>query len=85
MKRIYIEEAFILVITSSMMGVGIGTLVGYTMTLQQILFTQLPIPFAFPTTLLIFVVIISLLSALIAAFMPIRKLMKEKIVAIFRK
>src|SRR3954470_13126529 len=46
--RVYVSEAFVLVLASSLLGVLIGLVVSYTMTAQQILFTQLPIPFAFP-------------------------------------
>ena len=45
---LYIYEAFILVMASSLLGILIGTMVGFTMTLQQILFTEIPLIFYFP-------------------------------------
>ena len=45
---LYIYEAFILVVASSSLGVCIGTIVGFTMTLQQMLFTEIPLFFYFP-------------------------------------
>ena len=45
---VYVYEAFILVFASSMLGVFIGTLVGWTMVLQRVLFVQLPLTFYFP-------------------------------------
>lgn len=45
---LYIYEAFILVLSSSLLGILIGTIVGFTMTLQQILFTEIPLVFYFP-------------------------------------
>lgn len=36
---LYIYEAFVLVFSSSFMGLIIGTLVGFTMTMQRALFT----------------------------------------------
>jgi ABC-type antimicrobial peptide transport system permease subunit len=40
---LYIYEAFILVLSSSLLGICIGTVVGFSMTLQQTLFTDIPI------------------------------------------
>ena len=45
---LYVYEALILVMASSFLGVAIGTMVGFTMTLQQILFTEIPLFFYFP-------------------------------------
>lgn len=40
---LYVYEAFILVMASSLLGLFIGTLVGWTMVLQRVLFVQLPL------------------------------------------
>jgi ABC-type antimicrobial peptide transport system permease subunit len=40
---LYMFEAFALVLASSILGVFIGTIVGYTMVLQQVVFTAIPI------------------------------------------
>jgi len=45
---LYIYEAFILVMASSLLGILIGTLVGFSMTMQQMLFVEIPIQFYFP-------------------------------------
>lgn len=45
---LYIYEAFILVVSSSLLGVLIGTLIGFTFVMQQSLFAQMPLSFAFP-------------------------------------
>lgn len=36
---LYMYEAFILVLASSLLGIIIGIIIGFTMTLQQVLFT----------------------------------------------
>lgn len=77
-------EAFVLVFASSLLGVLIGTTVGYTVLLQRILFTQLPIPFVFPTQLLIVVFICSMLFAVMAAFGPIRTVLSKPVVNTLR-
>ncbi len=45
---LYVYEAFILVMASSLLGLFIGTIVGWTMVLQRVLFVQLPLEFYFP-------------------------------------
>jgi len=82
--RIYIYEAFVLVMASSLLGVIIGTVVSYTMTLQQLLFTQLPIPFAFPWTIMLTVFGCSVLFSIMAAFSPIYNVLQNRVVQIFR-
>merc|ERR1711981_560434 len=44
-KYLFFYEAFILVIASSLLGVMIGTTVAFTMVLQQVAFTQIPVFF----------------------------------------
>ena len=46
---LYSYEAFILVLASSMQGILIGIFVGWTMTVQQQIFANLPLTFYFPT------------------------------------
>ncbi|GAM17947.1 hypothetical protein SAMD00019534_011220 [Acytostelium subglobosum LB1] len=84
MVRIYIYESFVLVFSSSLLGVCIGSIVGWTMILQRVLFTQLPIPFVFPWVLLIVIFICSILFSFISAFGPIRKVLNQQVVSIMR-
>lgn len=84
MYRVYMYEAFVLVFASSLLGMLIGTVVGYTVLLQRVLFTQLPIPFIFPTQLLLVVFISSIFFAVLAAFGPIRSVIAKPIVTTLR-
>jgi len=84
MIRIYVHEAFVLVLSSSILGLFIGMSVSYTMTLQQALFTQLPIPFVFPYLIFITVFVCSIVFGLIAAFSPIKMVVEKQVVQIFR-
>jgi ABC-type antimicrobial peptide transport system permease subunit len=81
---LYIYEAFILVISSSLLGVMIGTLVGFSMTLQQILFTNIPLFFYFPWQQFIIIMGLSILCAILSTFAPTRDLLKKEVSAIFR-
>mmetsp|Transcript_844 Transcript_844/g.2906 ORF Transcript_844/g.2906 Transcript_844/m.2906 type:complete len:1061 (-) Transcript_844:73-3255(-) len=82
--RVYIYEAFVLVISASIMGVFIGLAVSYTMTLQQILFTQLPIAFIFPWEIILIVFVLALVCSFVSACIPIRSTLKKPIVQILR-
>jgi uncharacterized membrane protein YgcG len=84
LKRIYMYEAFVLVLASSLLGIIIGSAVGYTLLLQRILFTQLPLPFRFPWQILIIVFTCSLIFAFASSFGPITSVMKRSIVQILR-
>ncbi|KAG5493940.1 hypothetical protein JKF63_01772 [Porcisia hertigi] len=46
--RVYGWEAFILVLSAGVMGLTVGTVVAYTMSLQNNLLSQLNLPFPFP-------------------------------------
>eukprot|EP01129_Flabellula_baltica_P004751 TRINITY_DN1678_c0_g1_i1.p1 TRINITY_DN1678_c0_g1~~TRINITY_DN1678_c0_g1_i1.p1 ORF type:complete len:1048 (-),score=207.61 TRINITY_DN1678_c0_g1_i1:23-3166(-) len=84
MVRIYVEEAFVLVLASSILGILIGITVSYTMTMQQILFTQLPIPFLFPWEVLITVFSCSIIFSILSSCSPILSVVSKRIVQIFR-
>lgn len=69
--RVYVFEAFVLVISSGILGFIVGIVVGYTMQLQNMMFTQLEMPFAFPWVQLLIVVGVGLLSAIAASCGPV--------------
>lgn len=82
--RIYIYEAFLLVVASSLLGIIIGTVTSYTMNSQQSLFTQLPLAFKFPFILLATVLTCSVLFALLSSWSPIKVVLNNRIVSILR-
>ncbi len=81
---LYIYEAFILVLSASLMGILIGTMVGYTMTIQQTTFQKIPLEFFFPYTQFIMVLLMSILCAFLSTFGPARALLKKQIASILR-
>jgi len=82
--RIAIYEAFIIVFSSSLTGVVIGTAVAYTMSLQRVLFTEIPIPFSLPSTLLFVIFITSMGCAFLSTYRPIKELLEMDIVILLR-
>eukprot|EP00828_Plagiopyla_frontata_P021559 TRINITY_DN28151_c0_g1_i1.p1 TRINITY_DN28151_c0_g1~~TRINITY_DN28151_c0_g1_i1.p1 ORF type:complete len:226 (+),score=13.61 TRINITY_DN28151_c0_g1_i1:504-1181(+) len=84
MVVLYIYEAFVLVFSSSFMGLVIGTVVGFTMTMQRALFTQLPIKFTFPLLSFFEILFISILVAILSSLMPAISIMRKSITEIVR-
>jgi len=82
--RIYIYESIVLILTSCMMGVCIGTFLGWAMVEQRKLITQLPLPLQFPWTLLMLVFVFSIILGTISSFSPIRKLLNNPVVKLLR-
>lgn len=82
--RIYLYEAFVLVLGASLLGMLIGALMSFTMNAQQTLFTQLPVDVPFPYQLIVLVIIGSFLCAIVASCLPARALVKRKIATIMR-
>ncbi|KPI90453.1 hypothetical protein ABL78_0383 [Leptomonas seymouri] len=73
--RVYVWEAFILVVSSGLVGLAVGIIVAYTMMLQQVLFTQISFPFPFPYLQLCIVVAVGFVSALASSVSPVAYLL----------
>eukprot|EP00906_Rhabdomonas_costata_P011631 RCo016575 len=82
--RLYIWEAFVLVMAASIMGFVIGTAIAWTMGIQRVLFTQLPLPFRFPWAQLGIVVMCAFLTAAIAPLLPVVQLLRKPVVSVLR-
>lgn len=82
--RIYTYESFVLVLSSSGLGIIIGAVMSYTMIAQRILFTQLPVPYFFPYPIILWVCIGAIICAFISSFLPARELMKKSIAIIMK-
>eukprot|EP01062_Namystynia_karyoxenos_P059026 TRINITY_DN50458_c0_g1_i1.p1 TRINITY_DN50458_c0_g1~~TRINITY_DN50458_c0_g1_i1.p1 ORF type:complete len:1108 (+),score=417.64 TRINITY_DN50458_c0_g1_i1:67-3324(+) len=84
-KRLYVWEAFILVVSASTMGFLVGTLVAWTMTIQRQLFLQLPLKFHFPWDLFVFVIAMALIFSFLASYGPTTRLLRHSVVTILRR
>jgi len=67
-----------------MTGIFVGTLIGWTMMLQRVLFTNVPMPFYFPWMQIVVMFIVSILCAILATVFPARQILKMEISQIFR-
>ena len=82
--RVYVYEAFVVVFGSSAIGIIVGTLLAWAFTVNQSLFTELPLPFVFPWEITLLVFGLSVVFALLASFLPSHRVMRERIVNIMR-
>jgi ABC-type antimicrobial peptide transport system permease subunit len=81
---IYIYEAFILVFCSSLIGVIVGSILSWTMTLQRIIFTNLPLTFKLPYYQLSLILCFSLIGAILSTIFPAKSLLKKQISDLIR-
>ena len=82
--KIFVYEAFILVVSSSFSGVIIGTWVGWGITLQRSMFVGMPTPLTFPKHEFIFILTASIICAFLSTYSPSRNLMAKSIPDIMR-
>jgi ABC-type antimicrobial peptide transport system permease subunit len=83
--RIFVYESIVLIMSASLTGMFIGAVVGYTMNLQNALFTQLPIDFVFPWMIVIVVFSLAILFGLFSSLFPVLNLLRLPIVTILRR
>ena len=84
MMFLYFYEALVLVLASSLQGVGIGVIVGYAFTLQLGLFEEAEFPFFFPTEQFFIVMAFSIGLAGLSTVAPTSFLLKKEIATILR-
>ena len=84
MIRVYVYEAFVLVVSASIMGTIIGVIVAWTFAQQRALFTQLPVVFFFPWANLLTVIVVSAVAALLSSAVPAWRLSKQPITRLLR-
>jgi len=82
--KLYVYEAFILVIASSINGVIIGTCVGWVITFLRMRFMDMPPVFVFPIREFLLVSAIAMACAFFSTYSPSRVLMSKSIPDIAR-
>ena len=83
-KLLYFYEALVLVLASSTLGVMVGVTVGYTMTLEYVVYMESTVGFFFPWTQFICIFVLSIICAALSTCTPTSLLLKKQISAIFR-
>ena len=82
--RVYLYEAIILVVASSILGLIVGFIVGYTMAAQQALYTNFPLILHVPYRIISIVCILSLVSAFLSIVVPIVYLLNKSVSVVMR-
>jgi len=77
--RVYMYEALSIVLASVLLGFLIGDLVSVTLTLQTMIFTEMPFTFRFPTLLFLVVSACSVIAATVGSYLPARVLLRRRI------
>ncbi|ELP86758.1 hypothetical protein EIN_308540 [Entamoeba invadens IP1] len=83
--RVYLAESFVVIFAASLLGMVVGCLVGFTMTLQIILFTQTPVGFTFPTVLFVIVIVCAIIFAGLSTFLPLFRILRKQPMELFRE
>ena len=81
---LYVEESFILVLSSSFLGILVGTLAAFTMVAQFSSFNNIPVSFDFPWVQTLFIFAGSLLCAVLSTLGPTKSILKQQIASILK-
>ena len=81
---IYIAESFILVLSSSIIGFTIGSIIAYTMALQWGIITKVNVVFNFPMGSMILIISFSILGGILSTYFPAKKMLNISIAELIR-
>ena len=76
---IYIAEAFILILSSSIIGSIIGGIISYTMALQFAIFTNVNVTFNLPTGGIILIILFSIFGGILSTYFPAKNMLNNSI------
>ena len=82
---VFVSEAIILILTSSIIGTVIGSLISYTMGLQWEMWTYTSVEFNLKIGMLIFVIIFSIIGGILSTILPARKMLDTSIPQLIRE
>lgn len=83
--RLFVYEAFVMIVAASMLGIAIGTVIAYTMSAQRSLFDSLPMPVVVPWMESLAMLLMALIFATLSALIPTMQLLRIPIVVVMRK
>ena len=81
---IYIAEAIILILASSIIGSIIGSIISYTMVLQWAIFTNINVAFVLPIGSIIIVIFISIFGGIVSTFIPAKNMLNNSIAQLIK-
>ena len=75
----------LLVLSSGLLGMAIGTVVGYTMALQRSTFLSLPVDFKFPHSTAQLLVVFALIFGVLSTWLPLRGVLLQRVYSVMRQ
>jgi len=82
--RIYLYEAYIVVISAAILGTLVGFLTAAAVAVQFYSFIELPIEMAFPWVLFISMMVMSLITVMLAVCAPVRAVNNRQIAGVLK-
>ena len=83
-KRIYMYEAFAVVISAAILGVGSGFICSFILTAQFYLFIELPLVYVFPWVTLSIILGVSIITIYFSVYFPMTSVNKRQIAPILK-
>ena len=83
-QRVYMYEAFLVIIAAGILGITIGVVVSCLVTAQFYTFLELPFKLIFPTWLVLTLVLTALITTYLAVFYPVYSVNKSSIAKILK-
>ena len=81
---IYVAESFILILSSSIIGSIIGSIISYTMALQWTIFTNVNVVFHLPVGSIILIVLFSIFGGIISTYFPAKRMLNNSIAQLIK-
>ena len=83
-KRVFMYEAFVVVISAAFIGLIIGTIVACLITAQFYMFLELPFALDFPTWLVLILIFTALVTTYFAVAFPVRNVNQRQIASVLK-
>lgn len=71
-RRVYMYEAFMIVVAASILGITVGSLTALLISSQFFMFIELPRVFYFPYYMLTFMIVMAFVTTYFSVFKPVR-------------
>jgi len=84
MVRVYVEEAFVVILAASMLGIMIGFVTGWSVVAQRSVITDLPLEFYWPWQMTVGVLFVAIAGSFVSTYFPAKSIMKLQIAKIMR-
>ena len=82
---IFVCEAIILILSSSIIGTVIGSLISYTMSLQWQMFTTINVSYSIKISNLIYIIIFSILGGILSTIIPACRMLSTPIASLVKE